>query len=179
MIRIPVRDFSEKDWFRYCDSSDTPEREGSKKELLHLCETQSPTTAAIEARPFSGTEFSWCKAVPEGTGITVLGLILSKSPQILLLQKALHSLQTSHPVLHYKLHHDPSDNTFHFLTRPTPTVQIHPFDLPSIAQILQAQAQDQDNPFHVLLHYQMSFDTWHNSSDSYVFHRCRPLRLRI
>ncbi|KAL2322380.1 hypothetical protein Fmac_026759 [Flemingia macrophylla] len=135
--------------------------------LLHLCETQSLATAATEARPFGGTKFSWCKAVPVGTSITVLGLLLSKPPQIPLLQKALHALQTSHPILHCKFHHDPSNNTFHFLTPPTPTVQIHPFNLPSTTQILQAQAQDQDNLFHALLHYQMSSDTWRSPSESY------------
>ncbi|KAL2331580.1 hypothetical protein Fmac_019161 [Flemingia macrophylla] len=48
--------------------------------------------------------------------------------------QAHHSLRTSHLVLRCKLHHDPSYKTFHFLTLPTPTVQIHPFDLPSTTQ---------------------------------------------
>ncbi|XLU82885.1 hypothetical protein S245_006305 [Arachis hypogaea] len=60
------------------------------------------------SRPVGGTEFSWCKAVPGGTGITVLGLILSKPPTISFLQNALKDIQNSHPILRSKIHFDDS-----------------------------------------------------------------------
>lgn len=132
-------------------------------------EAQSPPTP--EARPVGGTEFSWCKAVPAGTGVTVLSLLLSKPPQIAVVQNALHKLQNSHPILRSKIHLDPSNNTFHFLTPPTPTVQIHPFDLASTAHIIQCQSDGHD-PFHVLLEHEMNQeDTWRNyAADVDVLH---------
>ncbi|KHN42803.1 hypothetical protein glysoja_036977, partial [Glycine soja] len=118
-----------------------------------------------------GTEFSWCKAVPIGTGVTVLSLLLSKPPQIAVVQNALHKLQNSHPILRSKIHLDPSNNTFHFLTPPTPTVQIHPFDLASTAHIIQCQSDGHD-PFHVLLEHEMNQeDTWRDyAADVDVLH---------
>ncbi|KAL2323065.1 hypothetical protein Fmac_027444 [Flemingia macrophylla] len=122
---------------------------------------QSP--ASSQARQLGKSELGWYKALSVGSGIAVLGLHLSKPLQTPLLQKALHTLQTSHPLLRSKIHHDPSKNTFHFLTPPAPTLQIHSFDLPSTAQILQAH-QDNNDPFHALLHHQMNSGTWRNSS---------------
>ncbi|CAJ1969529.1 unnamed protein product [Sphenostylis stenocarpa] len=124
-------------------------------------EAQSPETSEpTDIRPVGGTEFSWCKAVPIGTGVTVLSLLLSKPPEITILQNALHNLQNAHPILRSKIHLDPSTNTFHFLTPPSPNVQVEPFDLESTAHIVQAQSNGHDDTFHALLEHQMNHDTW-------------------
>ncbi|XP_027937538.1 uncharacterized protein LOC114192129 [Vigna unguiculata] len=126
-------------------------------------EAQSPEASEpTESRPVGGTEFSWCKAVPLGTGVTVLGLLLSKRPEIPVLQNALHNLQNSHPILRSKIHLDPSTNTFHFLTPASPNVQVQHFDLASTATIVQAHSNGDDDPFHTLLEDQMNHDTWHD-----------------
>ncbi|TKY53109.1 hypothetical protein E2542_SST24632 [Spatholobus suberectus] len=136
------------------------------------CETQSPPRPEpSEVRPVGGTEFSWCKAVPVGTGVTVLGLHLSKPPPIPLLQNALHKLQNSHPILRSKIHLDPSADSFHLVTPPTPNVQVQPFDLPSTARIVEAQSDGHD-PFHTLLEHEMNRDTWRDptAGDADVLH---------
>ncbi|XP_027365628.1 uncharacterized protein LOC113872340 [Abrus precatorius] len=123
-------------------------------------QTQSPIMPEpITTRPMGGTEFSWCKAVPVGTGVTVLSLLLSKPPPIPLLQNALHNLQKFHPILRSKIHHDPSSNTFHFLTPPNPSVHIQSFDIQSTSHIVQTQSNGHD-PFHTLLEHEMNSDTW-------------------
>ncbi|KAK7392631.1 hypothetical protein VNO78_21075 [Psophocarpus tetragonolobus] len=127
--------------------------------MAQNCETEAQSPETTEARPVGGTEFSWCKAVPIGTGVTVLSLLLSKPPQIDILQNALHKLQNSHPILRSKIHLDTSNNTFHFLTPPNPNVQIHPFDLASTADIIQSQSNGHD-PFHTLLEHEMNQNTW-------------------
>ncbi|KAK7345321.1 hypothetical protein VNO77_15923 [Canavalia gladiata] len=123
-------------------------------------ETQSPAMPdSITTRPAGGTEFSWCKAVPGGTGVTVLSLLVSKPPPISLLQNALHNIQNSYPILRSKIHHDPSSNTFHFLTPSNPRVQIQIFDLQSTSHIVQTESNGHD-PFHTLLEHEMNRDTW-------------------
>ncbi|XP_062005440.1 uncharacterized protein LOC133722577 [Rosa rugosa] len=110
------------------------------------------------ARTVGGTEYSWCKAVPVGTGITVLALLLTKPPNIPLLQNALHNLQNSHPILRSKHHFDPATNTHSFLTPPTPHLQIQPFDLPSTASILQTHSAV--SPFHQIFEHELNLNTW-------------------
>lgn len=121
---------------------------------------QTPTI-----RPVGGTEYGWCKAVPGGTGSTVLSLLLSKPPQIPLLQNALHKLQISHPILRSKIHFDHTTNTFQFVTPPNPSVQIQSFDLQSTSQILQSQTNDLIDPFHALLEHEMNRDTWRDPKE--------------
>lgn len=125
---------------------------------------QNPNPASVpepNARPVGGTEYSWCKAVPVGTGITVLALLLTKPPNIPLLQNALHNLQNSHPIFRSKLHFDPSANTYSFLTPPTPHLQIQPFDLSSTARILQSHSTV--TPFHQILEHELNQNAWRNS----------------
>ncbi|CAL0317033.1 unnamed protein product [Lupinus luteus] len=123
-------------------------------------------------RPVGGTEFSWCKAVPGGTGVTVLGLLLSKPPPISIIQNALHNLQNSHPILRSKIHFDSSTNTFHFLTPSNPRIQIEPFDLQSTAQIIQTESNGHDhdhndtNPFQILVEHEMNRNTWRDLGDA-------------
>ncbi|CAJ2672734.1 unnamed protein product [Trifolium pratense] len=80
-----------------------------------------------KGRTVGGTEYSWCKAVQGGTGIAVVALRTSKLPNINRLQKALHKLQNSHPILKSTLLQHTS--TFSFLTSPTPFLQLKIHDL--------------------------------------------------
>ncbi|KAM0854855.1 hypothetical protein ACQ4PT_008534 [Festuca glaucescens] len=59
--------------------------------------TAEPGAAAWRARAVGGTEYSWCRAVPGGTGTTLLALRLS--PRAGAAEAAVRSLQTAHPVL--------------------------------------------------------------------------------
>ncbi|MED6182154.1 hypothetical protein PIB30_025872 [Stylosanthes scabra] len=119
------------------------------------------------SRPAGGTEFCWCKAVPGGTGITVLGLMLSKPPSISILQNALNHLQNSHPILRSKIHFDDSTNTFHFVAPQTPHVEIQPYDHQAASQIVQSQSNghDQISPFHALFEHEMNVNPWRDQSD--------------
>lgn len=119
-------------------------------------------------RPVGGTEYSWCKAVPTGTGTTVLALLLSKPPEISSIQTALHNLQNSHPILRSKLHYNTTTRTFLYLIPPTPHLQIQPFDLSSTAHILQSLHTPNDDddhhysitPFHLILEHELNRNTW-------------------
>ncbi|KAK4582782.1 hypothetical protein RGQ29_025811 [Quercus rubra] len=120
-----------------------------------------------KCRVVGGTEYSWCKAVPLGTGVTVLGLLLSKPPDLPLLQNALHNLQNSHPILRSKLHYDPTTTTFSFLTptNPQPLLQIQPFDLQSTSRILQTHPSQSGSvtPFRLIVEYEINNNTtWRN-----------------
>ncbi|OIW12177.1 hypothetical protein TanjilG_28585 [Lupinus angustifolius] len=133
-------------------------------------------------RPVGGTEFSWCKAVPGGTGVTVLGLLLSKPPPISIIQNTLHNLQNSHPILRSKIHLDASTNTFHFVTPSNPRIQIEPFDLQSTAQIIDTESNGHDhgdnhthnhtNPFQILVEHEMNRNAWRDigNADSDVIY---------
>ncbi|XP_050383600.1 uncharacterized protein LOC126800298 [Argentina anserina] len=129
-----------------------------------------PTSPDPIARPVGGTEYSWCKAVPVGTGITVLALLLTKPPNLPLLQTALHNLQNSHPILRTKLHSDPATSSYSFLTPPSPHLQIQPFDLPSTAAILRPHSAV--SPFRQILEHELNLNTWRHpdpTPDSDVF----------
>ncbi|CAN1141893.1 hypothetical protein LINPERPRIM_LOCUS25714 [Linum perenne] len=104
-------------------------------------------------RPVGGTEYSWCKAVPGGTGITVLSLLLSKPPNIPLLQNALRRLQISHPILRSKLRFHAAANNFSFVT-PSSTngLQIRQFDLSSTADIIRTVSVDEIQKFSITPH---------------------------
>ncbi|KAF7804279.1 condensation domain protein [Senna tora] len=118
-------------------------------------------------RPVGGTEYSWCKSVLAGTGITVLGLLLSKSPDIQLIQTALHNLQNSHPILRSKLHLDASTNTFHFITPLNSHIRITPFDLQSTSRIIGIDSNDRRvSPFHRILEHELNRNSWRDSSGS-------------
>ncbi|KAJ0715547.1 putative alcohol acetyltransferase/N-acetyltransferase [Helianthus annuus] len=82
---------------------------------------QSPSS-----RPVGGTEYSWCRAVPGGTGITVLSLLFSTPPNLPHLQSCIHKLQSSHPLLQSKLIFNPSTHQFSLHTPSNPpTLQLH------------------------------------------------------
>ncbi|KAK6126422.1 hypothetical protein DH2020_039810 [Rehmannia glutinosa] len=136
----------------------------------------SSNSAEPKTRPVGATELSWCKAVPGGTGITVLALLLSKPPNTQFLQNALRKLQFSHPILNSKLHFDPASSSFSYCTPPpSPYIQIQPYDLQSTSQILQTNFPDEYSsisPLYLLLEHEMNSNSWQNpdpSSDTDLF----------
>ncbi|CAN4117315.1 unnamed protein product [Withania somnifera] len=136
---------------------------------------QPTTTEALpsdfQTRPAGTTEHSWCKAVPGGTGITVLALLLSKSPNISLLQNTLHKLQNSNPILKSQLHYSQTTNSFTYTIPSTSHLQIQPYDQSSTAEILRNINSTDSNvtDFHLILEHELNTNSWgtdHNSSDS-------------
>ncbi|XVE61461.1 hypothetical protein DITRI_Ditri06bG0042200 [Diplodiscus trichospermus] len=127
----------------------------------------NPETPEPKIRAAGGTEFSWCRAVPGGTGITVLSLLLSNPPNIPLLEAALSRLQVSHPILRSRLHFDASVNTFYFVTHPNPLVKIQSFDLQSTSHILQGLSGDSNNidSHQFLLEHELNVNSWKRSTD--------------
>lgn len=135
---------------------------------------EQPITAAAppsdsQTRPAGNTENSWCKAVPGGTGITVLALLLSKSPNILLLQNALHKLQNSNPILKSQLHYSQTTNSYSYTIPSTSHLQIQPFDLSSTAEILRnLKTSDVTSfsDFHLIFEHEINMNSWisHNST---------------
>ncbi|KAA8516737.1 hypothetical protein F0562_017065 [Nyssa sinensis] len=123
-----------------------------------------------KGRPIGGTEYSWCKAVPVGTGITVAALLLSKPPDFSFLQNALRKLQISHPILRSKLQFDTTANTYSFIIPPTPHLQIQPFDLSSTSRILQSLSNPNNSsisPFHLIFEHELNLNPWCNLDHSF------------
>ncbi|KAK4272716.1 hypothetical protein QN277_021232 [Acacia crassicarpa] len=121
------------------------------------------------ARLVGGTEYSWCKSVLSGTGITVLGLLLSKSLDVSLLQTALHNIQNSHPILRSRLRLDASANTFHFITPPNPHIRITQLDLQYTSRIIGSESSGDPipiSPFHRILEYELNQNSWRDHSGS-------------
>lgn len=136
--------------------------------------------ASPNGRPVGGTERSWCRALPGGTGIAVLALHTSKAPDVSLLQTALHKLQNSHPILKSRLISNPSANTFSLLTSPTPFVQVKSFDPTSTSHILEnlAKPSDQEviSPFHLILEHELNMNSWHYGKDTTSpLHNCSDM----
>lgn len=115
------------------------------------------------ARPVGGTEYSWCKAVPTGTGITVLALLLSKHPNIQLLRTALNNLQNNHPILRSKLHSSADAKTFSFITPPEPHILIQQCDISSTSQTISDKT-GAGSPFQLILEHELNRNTWTNPS---------------
>ena len=61
--------------------------------------TAEPGAAAWRTRAVGGTEYSWCRAVPGGTGTTLLALRLARGGTATRAEAAVRSLQAAHPVL--------------------------------------------------------------------------------
>ncbi|XP_071687921.1 uncharacterized protein [Rutidosis leptorrhynchoides] len=114
--------------------------------------TQSP--AEPPSRAVGGTEYSWCRAVPDGTGVTVLSLLFSKQPNLPHLQSCIHTLQNSHPILRSKLRFNPSTSTFSFFT-------------PSTSSNLQITSSDSNFTFYQTLEHEINTNPWkHNESET-------------
>ncbi|XP_078181777.1 GATA zinc finger protein [Carex rostrata] len=113
-------------------------------------DTQTETSAMADelervSRPVGGTEHSWCRSVPGGTGTTVLLLLLSKPIPISSLQSALYTLQINHPILRSHLSF-PHDSPPLFSIPPSPSISINTKSLPS--------------PFHSLLELELNENPW-------------------
>eukprot|EP00249_Psilotum_nudum_P006120 c19472_g1_i1 orf=368-1960(-) len=59
--------------------------------------------ASPHSRLAGGTEYSWCRAVSGGTGITVLALLFSKPLDTAILQQVMDRVQCNHPRLRSQL----------------------------------------------------------------------------
>ncbi|KAI4300499.1 hypothetical protein L6164_033870 [Bauhinia variegata] len=112
-----------------------------------------------KGRTGGGTEQNWCRAVPGGTGVAVLALLISKSPDIARLQIALHKLQNSHPILKSRLHSHATTNTFSFVTYPTPFVKIQYHNLSKSSKLVE---NNPVSPFHLILEHELNQNTWQN-----------------
>ncbi|XP_076900185.1 uncharacterized protein LOC143554271 [Bidens hawaiensis] len=110
---------------------------------------QPPANAT--SRSVGGTEYSWCKAVPGGTGISLLAFLFSKQPDLSHLQTCIHKLQTSHPILRSKLRFDPATNGYSFSTpADSGPPQIQPSDLPK--------------SFELTIEHEMNTNPWLNTN---------------
>ncbi|KAI3840171.1 hypothetical protein MKW92_016694 [Papaver armeniacum] len=117
-----------------------------------------------ESRQVGGAEFSWCRAVPGGTGTAVLALLLSKPVDITILQKSLHKLQINHPILRAKLT-SYGPNTYSFLIPSSPYVQIQSLDSTATSNLLEKLANSENNlsSFHRILEHEMNLNVWSES----------------
>ncbi|XP_042042361.1 uncharacterized protein LOC121787633 [Salvia splendens] len=133
----------------------------------------SQQSGAPKSRAVCATELSWCRAVPGGTGITVLALLFSKPPDLPFLQSALRRFQSSHPILNSKLRFDSSSTSFSYVTSQSPYLQIRPFDTQSTAQILQSHSSSISiPPLQLILEHELNNNSWQNpdpSSDADLF----------
>ncbi|KAE8729297.1 GATA protein [Hibiscus syriacus] len=117
-------------------------------------------------RAAGGTEYSWCRAVPGGTGITVLSLLLCNEPDVSVVEAALSRLQVYHPILRSRIHFDASSNTFYFATPCDPHVKIQSFDLQSTSHILQSFSDDSHIDLSdILLEHELNRNSWTRNDD--------------
>ncbi|XP_042503613.1 uncharacterized protein LOC122080819 [Macadamia integrifolia] len=129
------------------------------------------------SRPLGGTEHSWCRAVPGGTGITVLAMLFTKDPGAARLQNALHELQKSHPILRSRITRD-NTNTFFFAVSPIPLLQIQSYDISTTSQLLQSLAEGGDpnigriSPFHRIIEHELNQNPWSDQSETDVLFAC-------
>ncbi|KAM7263052.1 hypothetical protein ACFE04_000735 [Oxalis oulophora] len=121
-----------------------------------------------KTRKVGSSEYSWCKAVPGGTGITVLAILLSTQPNISLLQNTLHKLQNTYPTLRSKLHFDATTNNFSFITpppqqhSPPSSLHIQQFDQDATSSILKTLTTTTSNlsPHQLLLEHEINRNDW-------------------
>ncbi|MFS7903665.1 putative chloramphenicol acetyltransferase-like domain superfamily [Helianthus anomalus] len=110
-----------------------------------------PSPADTTSRPVGGTEYSWCKAVPGGTGVSILAFLFSKQPDISHLQSCIHKLQNSHPILRSKLRFDPATSGYSFVT-------------PANSSPPQIQPSDHTQSFELTIEHEMNTNPWANTN---------------
>ncbi|KAJ9181369.1 hypothetical protein P3X46_009506 [Hevea brasiliensis] len=138
-----------------------------------------PEMVESQGRLLGSSEHNWCLAVPGGTGITVLAILISKFPDPSLLENALRKLQNAHPILRSKLHSNTTTSTtrFSFITSPTPLdFKVKAFDLSSTLKILENVINPKGqsiSPFQLILEHELNLqNTWlinHSSHSQNVF----------
>ncbi|KAG6500959.1 uncharacterized protein LOC121997503 isoform X1 [Zingiber officinale] len=118
--------------------------------------------ADAAARPVGGTEYSWIRAVPGGTGITVLALLLSRPVCLPLLQSALRRLQASHPLLLAQLSTASAAHPSFSLTDPSSLslLSLNVSDLP----LPPPDAESGISPFHAILERELNQNPWSDPS---------------
>ncbi|XP_051113755.1 uncharacterized protein LOC127239585 [Andrographis paniculata] len=123
----------------------------------------------LRTRTLGATERSWCKAVPGGTGITVMALLLARPPDADCLQRSLRRLQINHPILNSKLRFDSPANSYSYVTSAAPYVEVRRFDLQLTSEILRNSFPGEYGsipPFHLLLEHELNSNTWQNPDHS-------------
>ena len=110
--------------------------------------------AEWRTRAPGGTEYSWCRAVPGGTGTTLLALRLARGADAAAeaAQAALRSLQNAHPVLRARIRTTPSGPTLAFppaAPTPPPRLPLEPLPAPESAA-----------DFHALLEHELNRNLW-------------------
>ncbi|KAM3352753.1 hypothetical protein ACQJBY_024141 [Aegilops geniculata] len=99
--------------------------------------------AAWRSRAVCGTEYSWCRAAPGGTGATLIALRLSRGGAAA--EAAVRALQSAHPVLRAHLRGPASSPTLAF---------------PSAAPQLRLAPQPCALDFHSLLEREINRNPW-------------------
>ncbi|XP_074592000.1 uncharacterized protein LOC141847810 [Curcuma longa] len=114
--------------------------------------------ADAAGRPVGGTEYSWIRAVPGGTGTTVLALLLSQPVCLPLLHSALRRLQASHPLLLAHLTAASAAHPSFSLTDPSSLslLSLNASDLPP--------PQEGISPFHAVLEHELNQNPWSDPS---------------
>nr|GMD46259.1 Zinc finger CCCH-type with G patch domain-containing protein [Ipomoea batatas] len=136
---------------------------------------QATTANSRLSRQLGGTEQTWCKAVPGGTGITVSALLFSNPPEFSVISDAVGKLQTAHPILSSQIRHDPATGFFSYVTPATPHLKIQSFDSPSTAEILrELPNSDSVSDFHLIVEHELNRNDWRSPNpeshvDSDVF----------
>ncbi|KAK1300156.1 hypothetical protein QJS10_CPB13g01542 [Acorus calamus] len=132
-------------------------------------DTQAQTQ--IQTRPLGGTESTFARAVPGGTGITVVAALLTNPPSPSSLENALLILQTSHPILRASL--DISSSTLTIPSSPQP-LELETHDPASTSDLLAApvaRAPDAPPPpLHLLLERELSRNPWASPAPARAMH---------
>ncbi|KAL8168199.1 hypothetical protein V2J09_009698 [Rumex salicifolius] len=116
------------------------------------------------SRSLGATEQSWCRAVAGGTGITVLALLLSKPPELMILKTAINNLQNSHPILRSRLRLNRTTQSFSFaVPEESPALEVESYDLESTLKILQFR--DSSLPaFQTIIEHEINVNLWEDVS---------------
>ncbi|KAI9076377.1 hypothetical protein K1719_028487 [Acacia pycnantha] len=120
-------------------------------------------------RAVGGSEYTWCRAVPGGTGIAVLAFLLSKPPLPSSLETALHKLQNTHPILNSTLHFNSTASSFSFLSssdRTIPFLKVQSFDLSATSTLLLPHHDPPVSPFQQILEHQLNHSSWNHHHHS-------------
>ncbi|MED6219988.1 hypothetical protein PIB30_040852 [Stylosanthes scabra] len=117
---------------------------------------------SITSRTAGGTESNWCKAVPGGTGIAVLAMLITKPLDVYCLQRALNKIQNSHPILKTRLVYSNAGaeggGTFH--TSPSSYVKIESYNLSTTSKILGGDDAISGSPLQKILEHELNQNAW-------------------
>ncbi|KAK8961243.1 hypothetical protein KSP40_PGU010076 [Platanthera guangdongensis] len=128
-------------------------------------DTSSAAGDQLTSRPAGGTELSWCRAVPGGTGITVLALHLSRQISLPFIRSSLRRLQLSSPLLRARLPSAASNPRPSILISPSPSVEIELIPSDLLPQIAVANDSPPISLFHSLVEHEMNRNCWAEPSE--------------